>query len=238
MSWLLQTVFIDGAELRRSVQLTRTGSCVFHCSAALPFLRGDAFLLQVTLANSWAQRWARGVVRARGTGVTTLEVSEARTLLRLPHDAHKVVTRRSAREGADLPVLLVGASGPPTEAVLLEVSADGARLSCAPGIEGREVAILVPAGAASLPLARARICWRTRALVGLEFLYDPSPALGLPTLLKVLARRWAEALPLLGPGAAVPSNFPRHPLPLAMELAGERAREQGGGEASGGSRGS
>jgi hypothetical protein len=221
MSWLLRATFGDGEELRRRVQLTRTGGGLLHVSPSLPLEPGQPFLLEARVASSGVQSWLTGTVRARGTGVVTLELPEVRQLLRPGRAPQvKLPPRRSPRFGAHLQVQLIGEGVSDASGMLVEISSDGARVMGGPGVAGRPVDLAVMVDGAPRPLARGRVRWRSREMAGLEFLRQPAGDPVLSRLLLVLSRRWSEALPLLAPGAPALSTFSTRPqMPLALDLA-------------------
>jgi hypothetical protein len=220
MSWLLKTVFADEAALKQGMQISRSGVGTVYASASLPLEPGDPFVLEATVTSYGFQRWATGVVRARGTGVLTLQLPEARHFLRRDR-GFAVLARRSTRYWAGLPVqaLLKDKGGQPVACELLEASADGVRLRGDCGAAGKQVELVLPLGALSLPLGLARVCWRTPQQAGLKLLSSEGT---LTQLLRVLASRWRAALPLLAPGEPAPPLPPR-PQPLEETLAIELA---------------
>ena len=220
MSWLLKRTFIDEAELKRGMEISRAGVGTVYASAALPLKAGDAFVLEASVESDGAQRWAAGVVRARGTGVLTLQLPEARHLVRRER-GFALLPRRSARLWAGVPVHVLGKAGQPFTCELMEVSAEGARLRGDCSAAGQQVELALPLGAALLPLARAQVCWRTTQQAGLKLI---ATDLALAQLLRLLASRWKSALPLLAPGQAPPSHFAhlaQRPQPLVEALAVE-----------------
>ncbi len=219
MSWLLKSAFADEDALKRGMQISRSGVGTVHASAALPLELGDSFVLEASVASYGILRWATGVVRARGTGVLTLQLPEARHFLRRER-GFAVLARRSVRHWAGLPVHVLGQTGQPLTCELLEVSADGARLRGDCGAAGQQVELALPFRGDLHPLARARVCWRTPQHSGLKLL---ATDVALAQLLRVLASRWKTALPLLGPGEAAPAYLPPRPQPLSEALGIELA---------------
>ena len=215
MSWLLKRAYPDEAGLKRGMEISRSGVGTVYASAALPLQLGDAFVLEASVESDGAQRWAAGVVRARGTGVLTLQLPEARHFVR--NERGFAVRRRgAARLWAGVPVHVLGKTGQPFGCELLEVSADGARLRGDCGAAGQQLELALQLGDALLPLARAQVCWRTTRQAGLKLV---ATDVALTQLLRVLASRWKAALPLLAPGQSAPAQLPQRPQPLEEALA-------------------
>jgi hypothetical protein len=228
VSWLLKGMYESAEQLRRVVHQSRSGAGVIYVSAALPLDVGDAFVLETKLVTSGFQRWTHGVVQARGTGVLKLQVEDVRQLLR-PEREQVVLARRSPRFWAGLEVQVSGPGLPASAGVLQELSADGARVLGDVGPLIREVDLSLPVGNTKIPLARARICWRTPTHAGLELVERLDGEVALSRLLRLLAVRWDDAIRLLAPGEEASGPLPGRPPPLDTLLAREllpQVREQ------------